>query len=853
MAGAHVAVLTPQGSLVAETESAADGSFTLPGLPAGSLQVRVEAQGFAPRTTSLASLDIVLDISEIRSTVTVTALRGAVDDVNESARVAAVREQELRQRPTPTIAQVLENTPGVLLQQTTYAQASPFLRGLTGYHVLNLIDGVRFNNSTFRSGPNQYLAFVEPTQAQRVEAVLGPAGAQYGSDAMGGAIQVLTPDPRFASDRWETHGDLQVQGASADASGGVNGSVALANATTYWLIGASRRRMNDLRAGGGIDSRHTFRRLFGLDTTLTRDLLGSRQQDTGFDQWGAQTKLAFRLPRQQSLTLWYQRGAQDNVRNYKDLWGGLGRLQSSFAPQDLHFGYVRYEKLGVGLLDSVSGTVSVNSQGDGSIRQNLRATDTATHDRNRVTSWGYAAQATTHIGAGHALVFGGEFFRERIDARRFNFNPTTGVAATARALYPNGSIYTPSGVFVQDTALWLGGRLRWTGGLRWTHVGFRTPEDLALGVIDSSQSFRDLTFNTSLSLRATRWMSVFGVVGRGFRAPNLNDLGAVGLNDLGFEIPASDASAAGALLAATAGENALSKGQPLGGLAPERLFNYEAGVRFHAGRFSARIQAYDAELYDPIVRRTLLFPAGNVPARLGTLDVTPIAPTPQQQAQGVVTVRTAFDSRAVKAFVNDGRARYYGGESLVEYAFSSRWRLESGYAFIAGRDLFPNRPIRRLPPQMGHLRLRHTPTGRRPWLEGRLSFAGPQSRLSGGDRDDERIGGARSRNDIAAFFNGARVAPYIRDGVFTPTGETLRQIQDRVLPAGIAPTDATRVALHLATAGWAVIDVLGGYPLAESVDAHFGVLNLLDRNYRLHGSGLDAPGINAFLGLRWRF
>ena len=72
------------------------------------------------------------------------------------------------------------------------------------------------------------------------------------------------------------------------------------------------------------------------------------------------------------------------------------------------------------------------------------------------------------------------------------------------------------------------------------------------------------------------------------------------------------------------------------------------------------MQVFDAELYDPIVRRTLLFPAGSAPETLAGLPVTALPPSPAQQERGLVTVATAFDRRAVKAFVNDGRARYYG-------------------------------------------------------------------------------------------------------------------------------------------------------------------------------------------------
>lgn len=128
------------------------------------------------------------------SEVTVTPERGRVADVDEATAFVTVRQSaELGQWPIATLGHALNGAAGVMVQQSASGQVSPFMRGLTGYHVLNLIDGVRFNNAVFRSGPNQYLAFVDPGQADRVEAMLGPASSQYGSDALGGAIQLLTP------------------------------------------------------------------------------------------------------------------------------------------------------------------------------------------------------------------------------------------------------------------------------------------------------------------------------------------------------------------------------------------------------------------------------------------------------------------------------------------------------------------------------------------------------------------------------------------------------------------------------------------------------------------------------------
>ena len=262
----------------------------------------------------------------VYTAITVTATLGREQEAAEAPNLTLVRDRDdLIARPLQTIGESLEGTPGILVQKSSTSQVSPFLRGLTGYQVLNLIDGVRFNNSTFRSGPNQYLAFMEPAQARQVEAVLGPAGSLYGSDAMGGTLQVLTLDPAFSDGtRREWHGDLSLFGGTADLSGGVTAQLSVGGARAAWLFGGAVRRHNDLRGGGSADSRHVFRRLFGLDNGTIRSLTGSRMPDTAFAQSGAHTKLLLRPDERQSFTAWYQFSEQTGTDGYKDLWGGLG-------------------------------------------------------------------------------------------------------------------------------------------------------------------------------------------------------------------------------------------------------------------------------------------------------------------------------------------------------------------------------------------------------------------------------------------------------------------------------------------------------------------------------------------------
>lgn len=885
VASAVVQVFSAQGRMVHATKTDSAGAFLMPELPHGSFELRVAARGFQEHRSNLNTrqspqvpVRVVLSLSIFHSEVTVTASRGMAEEVRNTPQIVNVKDREqMNGRPLPTIGHALEGTPGTLIQQSTYAQVSPFFRGLTGNQVLNLLDGVRFNNSIYRFGPNQYLALLEPSQVQRVEAMLGPTGSQYGSDALGGTINVITVPPRF-NDRSgvSLHGEFNAFGASADASGGASVQISVGNPWMSWIVGATGRRHNALRSGNGMDSHNVFRRYFGLTGSQTKELLGNRLQDTDFAQFGGHSKLSFHLRSDQSLTLWYQHSEQTGVRGYKDLLGGQGQLRSSFEPQSLNFLYARYEKLNLGSLDSLTGTFSINSQRDGTVRQGLRFSDTVTRDYFRVNAYGYAVQATSHIKNRQALVFGSETYQERIDSTRFQQIPETGLITEKRPLYPNGSDYTTLGFFGQDSIDLVRGKLRAVVGGRVTTVMFRTFEERnrdsfkrPLGVINSSQNFSDVTFNSSLAWQMTPNFGLNLLVGRGFRAPNLNDLGAIGLNDLGYEVPAAEVASAGALVGTDSGESALSTARRAEKLQAEKLYNYELGFTLQAQRLYSRVHVFNAELLDPIVRRTLLFEADHVPRSIAGMPVFPIPPSPLQQQQGVVTVATALDPRAVKAFVNDGRQRFYGVESLAQYRISSTWTIDANYTFLAGRDLNPNRPLRRLPPQQGVLSLRFTPGGSRWWLQGDGILAGPQERLSGGDLSDERIGAERRRRDIADFFRGGRVSPYLTTGadgtpvtvddIFSPTQETLSQIQARVLPLGAAINgvtivdDNTRVPLFLRTPGYFSLNLNAGYRLTEKSSLNLSVRNLFDANYRVHGSGIDSPGLNVYVGYSLQF
>ena len=855
VAGAAVKLLTAGGVELSRAQTDGTGEFSFAGVAAAGYAVHVSKGGFeeARREFSLApgqslSLEIQLRVATLSETVTGTPARGQAREIVETPEAVGVTTaEEISRRPHLILPQALKEEPGVHLQQTTTAQGSLFLRGLTGQQVVNLIDGVRFNNSTFRPGANQYTAFIGPSEVVRVEVVRGPNSTPYGSDSLGGTMNVLTHPAGIGAD---LHGGVRTFFASADLSGGMGGHLSGGGRRWGFYAGGSGHRSQDLRAGGGLDSHSVATRLLGISSRA----LGDRLQDTGYAQYGAQAKVSARVTDADTLTFSYLRGAQLGVRRYDQLDGGLGNLLNDFDPQTLDFFVARYDRAGLGPLDAASLTFSYNGQRDDrrsqSINNSTGLRSRITEEQNRTGVFGYQAQAATRLGARHTLAFGGEFYDERVDSERtdLRFSNTTRDFtdhADVRARFPDGARYSTLGLFAQDSARLIPKRLTASFGLRYSRFGYRqTPEGNPLDargrptVPAFETAFDDLTFNTGFVLNVTRHLDLTGVVSRGFRAPNVNDFGSIGLSGLGFEVTPEEGERLGATVGSfDASRPPVDAGRPVRQLLPEKLYNYEAGLRLRTSRVSATAAAFNAEFTDFIERRVLLLPQGAVGQTVGGESIT------RQDSSGAVY--TALAGTPVFVRANAGHIRMRGFEGSVS-ARPTRSLTFNGHAFyVRATNTETGAPPsleNGVPPLTGSAGLRWEPVGRRFWVEGYSLFAGAQGRFSDNDLQQARIGGVRTREEITQFFNNGAVARgLVRGGVLLETGETLPQVLRRVL----GPDLSARVPLFRKNPGFATLNFRGGYRLGEHTRLTFILENVFDKNYRTMGSGIDAPGVNA--------
>jgi outer membrane receptor protein involved in Fe transport len=855
LVGASVTLFGSGGTPLASASTDGEGRFALSGIPTGRYEVVARQPGLESSSVSVdtaaSAVDLVLTlrVGALSSSVTVTASRGLPDDVVSVPNGTSIVGPEQKQlRPALILPQLLREEPGVQLQQTTGHQGAILIRGLTGQQVLHLIDGVRYNTSTFRPGPNQYLATVDPSFVERLEVSRGPNSMQYGSDSLGGTLNLLPPRPFAAPGTKRFQGEFTSIFRSADLAGG--GSLRLSYGTDKWYLlgGGSYRRGQDLRTGDAGDSHAAVTRFLGLPS----DVLGDRLQDTAFTQWAGYLRMFWNPRPDQTLSLTYHRGAQLGGSRYDQLNGGNGNLLNSFDPQVLDFFYARYEKRELGWFDSLSGTFSYNRQRDDRRFQGGSGNPlaTITEDDSVTSVFGYQVQATTHFGTHHVLLFGGEAYDEYIGAAAATLDPATGARAQVRGRFPDGSRYTSYGTFAQHSSEWFGSRLRTQAGVRFSGNFFRTFADrnpFVNGlptVPDFSTSLHDVTFQFGTSYRVLPWMTAFASFSRGFRSPNSNDYSSVGLTSNGFEVSPEQAEAAGGLVGTTANSAAVSTGNLVRQLVPERLFDIEGGVRFHAGRVYGSVTAFQYSLSDFITKRALILPPGAVGQNIGGATIT------QQLASGAVI--TGIDPRPVITRANIGEVLIRGFEVEGRVRVSAAWSVGGNVSYLRGIDRQTgDAPDIEggLPPVHGLFSVRWQPSSKPYWVETFSYWSDKQGRLSSIELADQRIGATRSRSSIAAFFNNGAVARgLVSGGILLPTGETLSQVQDRVLGVGV-----TSAPLFTKTPGYATLNFRGGYRLGEGQEFIWVFENVLDRNYRLHGSGVDSPGRNLQVTYTIRF
>ncbi len=176
-------------------------------------------------------------------TIVVTASRTPTKVENTIAQTRVIDEEELKRYQGQTVVDVLKNQPGINITQSGgMGTASNFyMRGFDSKQVLVIIDGIRYGSISLGSPSLNLLA---ADQIDRIEVLYGSSGSSiYGSDAMGGVIQIFTKGNNVEQSNVST---TVGYGSNNHYQVGITGQ--LKNDTSSLSLGVSRNETDGFNA-----------------------------------------------------------------------------------------------------------------------------------------------------------------------------------------------------------------------------------------------------------------------------------------------------------------------------------------------------------------------------------------------------------------------------------------------------------------------------------------------------------------------------------------------------------------------------------------------------------------------------
>ncbi len=606
-----------------------------------------------------------------------------------------------------TIPEALKEIPGISIQKTSHGQGSPYIRGFTGFRTLLLIDGIRVNNSVFRSGPNQYWNTVDPYSIDSLEIAKGTGGVLYGSDAIGGAVNAVT------------------KGVGRYDSSGVGFHPGL----TYRYAGAEDSHI------GRVESSFSWKEQVGFFGGFTikdfGDLRGGRdvgvQDETGYEEWDGDVKLETFLSEDSRFVFAFQRVRLDNAwRTHKTVEGiswegtGVGSETKRIFDQERTLAYLQFHATNLdGIVDAVSSSISYQNQNEE--RHRIRPgkdPDREGFDVDTFGAW-LRLQSDSPVGT---WTYGGEYYLDWVDSYKKTY-PGGGVVNEAvQGPVGDNSRYHLLGVYVQDRVpvvkdhvdVILGGRYTYARADVGQYKDPQSGNSLSLdddwdSVVGSAQVFYAID-------KEKHW-NLFAGVSQGFRTPNLSDL----------------------TRSAEARTNEYEIAAP--GLDPEQYICYEGGLRTQWENASAEVSYFYYDIDDMIMRT----PTGNVDGD-GNLEVTKL----NSGAGYVHGVELGGSWEFWKPFTFFGNFTWLDGE-VDTYP-------------IAGSDEKKSEPISRLMPAISNLGVRWDHESRKWWVETLLTIAGEANELSTRDAGDtQRIPpGGTPRYTVLTIRSGWQITDQVR-------------------------------------------------------------------------------------------
>lgn len=513
--------------------------------------------------------------------VSVTATRRATEVFSVPSPVTVLDANLIQRRSPANLTELFRDYAGLDVVGVGGNQLRPTIRGQRGQRILLLQDGLRLGNTRRQQDFGELPALVDPSSVERIEVVRGPASVLYGTDAIGGVMNLITAAPSGVTSEPTINGQLGYRYGEAGGSNRGEGRVS-------WQSGGLA-----LEAGGTLRDAGAYRAPSGSYGNVTLDD-ATRVEDTGVKDRALHALLSWRAPEGQ--------GAFVRAEGYRADDAGFGFVDPALIGESvkiqIQYPLQEFNKITAGANTGTLSnplatrvTFSAYRQTNGrDLSQSIfvpfgpgtppgAGVDIQTRNHTDVTTIGFRAEAMRAFSR-NILTYGADFFRDDAKGRDSSLTTVVGFGppqseASTRPQIPNATL-SSLGVFAQNDirvhdrfSLIVGGRYQSTDSKPRATPGSTT-------VLEGASNSTGV-YAVNALFRATPRLNLVATVGRGFRAPNLVERY--------FDGPTPEGSA-------------YQSATP--DLKPERSLNVDVGARFQANPISAEVFLFQNRIEDGI-------------------------------------------------------------------------------------------------------------------------------------------------------------------------------------------------------------------------------------------------------------
>jgi outer membrane receptor protein involved in Fe transport len=597
------------------------------------------------------------------ATTTVTATGYKVDTFEIVNPVNIISAEDIEIAAPQNAADMLRSEPGVDVDGIGPNQSRPIIRGQRGLRVLFLEDGLRMNNPRRQTDFGEIPGLVDIDSVATMEVVRGPSSVLYGSDAIGGVINLVTNNPIMGE---SLRGGVQLRTDTGANSKQGGGNIAGSFAKAAYQLGFTSRSFDDYSAPAGTFGNITLDDSAKVvDSGLTdKSLWGT----LGF-ALGDSHDLRFRLNRYRADDAGFGfvepdlLGEGDDFRirilyPFQDfdrlsaIYSGTGFETPWIDSLEAKVYYQNNERQLANDIDINIGPIFPGAPNSFVFADTKNFTD--------IESTGVRLEALKTVGGKHLITYGLDAYEDdsfntdaSVTTTQLNFpGPPFTVLDVSEDTLANAPNATNSsfGVFVQgDFAV--GDRWKLAAGVRDQTVTTKAQATPGWDISGLDFDDRATVASASALYRATDNVHLVASYGTAFRAPNIIERLFNGLTPegAGFQILNPD-------------------------LVSENSETVDVGLKYRRKQALFELNYFQNDISDGIIQYFLS------PAEIAQLP---------QATQDIIN-QTGVDFVVQER--NIDRLRYEGLELLVRYRLGDDWTLGGNYTYLDGKRVDSTNP-----------------------------------------------------------------------------------------------------------------------------------------------------------------